>query len=64
MSLKKNSKSFIVILCSAVYFVSYFSRKDFAATMAAMLDASVIDKVTGGFIGMGLFIAYGVGQLI
>ena len=64
MSLKKNTKSFLIILCSAVYFVSYFSRKDFAATMAAMISAETIDKVTGGFIGMGLFIAYGIGQLI
>ncbi len=61
---EKNTKSFLVILCSAVYFVSYFSRKDFAAAMAAMIDVAVIDKETGGLIGMGLFIAYGVGQLV
>ena len=60
----KNTKSFIVTLCSIVYFVSYFSRKDFAAVMAGMISDAVIDKVDGGFIGMGLFICYGVGQLI
>ena len=60
----KNTKSFIVALCSIVYFVSYFSRKDFAAVMAGMISDAVIDKVDGGFIGMGLFICYGVGQLI
>ena len=61
---RKNTKLFLVILCSAVYFVSYFSRKDFAAAMAAMIDVSAIDKETGGLIGMGLFIAYGIGQLV
>ena len=64
MSIKKNTKAFLVFLCSAVYFVSYFSRKDFAAAMAAMIDSTVIDEVMGGFIGMGLFIAYGIGQLV
>lgn len=60
----KYTKPFIVALCSLVYFVSYFSRKDFAAVMAGMLKESVIDKSQGGLIGMGLFICYGVGQLI
>lgn len=32
--------------------------------MAGMISAGVIDKSLGGFIGMGLFICYGVGQLI
>ena len=60
----KYSKTFLVALCSLVYFVSYFSRKNFAAVVAGMIESSVIDKVTAGFVGMGLFIAYGVGQLI
>lgn len=60
----KNSGAAIVTLCSLVYFVSYFARKDFAAVMAAMISDSIIDKSMGGFIGMGLFIAYGVGQLV
>ena len=54
----------IVTLCSVVYFISYFSRKDFAAAMAAMITDGMLDKMTGGYIGMGMFIAYGVGQLI
>ena len=57
-------KKGIVIVCSLVYFVSYFSRKDFAAAMAGMIFAEAIDKSLGGLIGMGLFICYGVGQLI
>ncbi len=61
---KHYSKRGIVILCSLVYFVSYFSRKDFAAVMVAMLEASVLDKATAGLIGTMLFVFYGVGQLL
>ena len=64
MSIIKYSKSHLVWLCSLIYFVSYFSRKDFAAVMAGMIAEGVIDKSEGGFIGMGLFICYGVGQLV
>ena len=60
----KNIERWLVAICSFVYFVSYFSRKSFAAAMVGMISESVIDKVDGGFIGMGLFVCYGVGQLI
>ena len=60
----KYSKSMLVALCSLVYFVSYFSRKDFAAVMAGMITENVIAKSVGGFIGTGLFICYGIGQLV
>lgn len=61
---KKKVETWLVAICSFVYFVSYFSRKSFAAAMAGMISEGVIDKVDGGFIGMGLFICYGAGQLI
>ena len=60
----KYSKSMLVALCSLVYFVSYFSRKDFAVVMAGMITENVIAKSVGGFIGTGLFICYGIGQLV
>ena len=60
----KASGGAIVALCSLVYFISYFARKDFAAVMASMIADSFITKPQGGFIGMGLFIAYGTGQLL
>ena len=60
----KYSERAIVAICSLVYFASYFTRKGFAAAMAGMISAGVIDKSMGGFIGMGLFVCYGVGQLI
>ena len=47
-----------------VYFVSYFSRKDFAAVMAEMASVGAINRENGGLIGTMLFIFYGTGQLI
>lgn len=61
---KKSPRGLIVAICALVYFVSYFARKDFAAVMASMLSDGIIDKSIGGFIGMGLFACYGVGQLV
>lgn len=66
MDTSSNKKRAVLItaLCSLVYFVSYFARKDFAASLAGMLEAGVVDKTLGGFINMALFICYGIGQLI
>ena len=47
-----------------VYFVSYFSRKDFAAAQAAMIYDGIISKANAGLVGTMLFIFYGLGQLI
>ena len=62
---KKNySRLGIILLCSLVYFVSYFSRKDFAAAMAGMLSEEVLARSTAGLIGTMMFVFYGTGQLI
>lgn len=47
-----------------VYFVSYFSRKDFAAVMAGMISDGVLERANAGLVGTMLFIFYGVGQLV
>ena len=60
----KYSKIGIIALCCMVYFVSYFSRKDFAAVMAGMITDGVIARVNAGLVGTMLFIFYGVGQLV
>ena len=54
----------MVAVCSIVYFVSYFSRKDFAAAIAEMIESGVIDKPLGGYISMAMFVLYGIGQLV
>lgn len=66
LSERKHTKSFIIALCSFVYFVSYFSRKDFAAVLVDMTKpgSGVISSTIGGAIGTGLFICYGIGQLV
>ena len=58
------SRNWIIILCSLVYFVSYFSRKDFAAAMAGMISEGVIGRTNAGLVGTMLFVFYGLGQLI
>ena len=58
------SKRGIIALCSLVYFVSYFSRKDFAAVMAGMITTGAISRENAGIIGTMLFAFYGAGQLI
>ena len=61
---KKYSKGGIIALCSLVYFVSYFSRKDFAAVMEGMISSAVIERSLAGLALTMLFIFYGAGQLI
>ena len=61
---KRYSKGGIIALCSMVYFVSYFSRKDFAAVMEGMISDLVIEKTLAGLALTMLFIFYGVGQLV
>ena len=53
----------LVLLCTVVYFASYFSRKSFAAVMVAMLDQGAVERHTAGLIGTALFIFYGLGQV-
>ncbi|MBE6645897.1 MAG: MFS transporter [Ruminococcaceae bacterium] len=64
MSKLKSKKCYLILLCSVVYFISYFSRKDFAVVMAGMISSGVVDKITCGTIETALFITYGLGQLI
>ena len=64
MTKKKMSPKTLIAICSAIYFVSYFTRKNFAAVMAGMIEIGVINKEMGGYIGMALFITYGIGQVV
>ena len=61
---KKYSKGGIIALCSLVYFVSYFSRKDFAAVMEGMISDHVVTHDLAGLALTMLFVFYGAGQLI
>ena len=61
---KGYSRNGLIALCSMVYFVSYFSRKDFAAVMAGMILGGSVSRTNAGLIGTMLFAFYGAGQLI
>lgn len=60
---RKDAKN-LTLLCSAAYFVSYLTRVNFAAVIAAIIQAGDIDKTTAGLVTTLGFITYGVGQLI
>ncbi len=59
----KNSKK-LIYLCSLAYFVSYLTRINFAAVIAAIISDGYIDKTSAGAVTTVGFITYGVGQLI
>ena len=61
---KDYSRMGIIALCSMVYFVSYFSRKDFAVVMAGMITDGAIARENAGLVGTMLFAFYGIGQLL
>ena len=58
------SRKGLIALCCMVYFVSYFSRKDFAATMAGIVTDGAISRTDAGLVGTMMFAFYGIGQLI
>lgn len=60
---RKDAKQ-LTLLCAAAYFVSYLTRVNFAAVIAAIIQAGDIDKASAGLVTTLGFITYGVGQLI
>ena len=60
----KNAYKWIILLCTMVYFASYFSRKSFAASMVELFDKKVIEEKVAGIVELVLFVFYGAGQLI
>ncbi len=60
---RKDAKQ-LTLLCAAAYFVSYLTRVNFAAVIAAIIQAGDIDKTSAGLVTTLGFITYGVGQLI
>lgn len=59
----KKSKSLIAV-CTASYFVSYLTRINFAAVIAAVFADGTLQKSMAGAVTTVGFITYGVGQLI
>ena len=51
-------------LCCMVYFMSYVTRLDYAASLAAIVEDLNITKQIASIAVTGSFITYGVGQII
>lgn len=54
----------LTLLCAAVYFCSYLTRLDYGAVMVEMVRAEGFSRVDASAALTGLFITYGLGQLI
>ncbi len=54
----------LILLCCAVYFMSYITRHNYAAALAEIVADMGISKQQGSYAVTGMFITYGVGQLL
>lgn len=60
--MKTNKK--LAALCCAVYFISYITRINYAASLAEIIDDLQITKQLASLAVTGSFITYGVGQIL
>lgn len=60
----KKQVSMLVYICTLIYFTSYMTRLNYGAVVAEIERAEGIPKDMLSFAVTGLFITYGVGQLI
>lgn len=51
-------------LCSLIYFMSYLSRKVYAVSISIICDEENVLRSAAGLAVTGLFISYGIGQII
>lgn len=61
---QKNHIKALVFLCSLVYFVSYITRINYSAVLVEIMNSEKYTKTAASVPLTGLFIVYGVGQLI
>ncbi len=59
-----NINKYLPWLCSLIYFMSYLSRKVYSVSVSIICDKEDILKSLAGLAVTGLFISYGVGQII
>ena len=67
MSDKITNKKYIFLfisLCSAVYFISYLTRKNYDAALVEIYTSLNISKTLAGLASTGAVITYGTGQLL
>ena len=54
----------LILLCCVVYFTSYLTRHNYAAALAEIVRSMGITKEQGSYAITGMFITYGLGQLL
>ncbi len=67
MAEKITNKKYIflfILLCSAVYFISYLTRKNYDAALVEIYTSLNIPKTLAGLASTGAVITYGTGQLL
>lgn len=55
---------YLVFLCAAIYFISYLTRINYSAVLVEIMNSEGYTKTAASVPLTGLFIVYGVGQLI
>ncbi|MBQ2708567.1 MAG: MFS transporter [Clostridia bacterium] len=55
---------FFMLLCSAVYFTSYLTRKNYDAVLVEIVNTVGTTGRAAGLVSTAAFITYGIGQLI
>ena len=55
---------FLVLLCSVIYFVSYMTRINYSAVLVEIMRSEGFAKTAASVPLTGLFIVYGIGQLV
>ena len=55
---------FFMLLCSAVYFTSYLTRKNYDAVLVEIINSVGTTGRAAGLVSTAAFITYGIGQLI
>lgn len=64
MKADKKQASLIILLCSAVYMISYVTRNSYNAIISEMVSSTGLAKSELSVALTGAFITYGIGQLI
>jgi OPA family glycerol-3-phosphate transporter-like MFS transporter len=64
MKIPKSPSSSLVVLCCAVYFTSYLTRKAYEASILAICDETGLARTAAGLGGTALVALYGSGQFV
>ena len=54
----------MIALCAAVYFCSYLTRQNYATVLVEIIESEGVSKAAASAAITGMFITYGLGQII